>query len=239
MKIFSEKNIGKLIILNSTLVALLMWLGIVAHTFWDSEISLKMELLQIEEEYIKNRKISVRESVLDFIHSIDIRHERTNTMLRRTLRDQVEQIHSIAMHLYRQNASTMNKDVLEELIVETIRPITFNNGGNYFFIRSMSGITKLWPPDPEQEGKSIYNNSNENRLQVFNSMFATVRHHGSGFNEYLWPKPGEDKDKLYQKIAYIKKFEPFDWYIGYFLIQFIFVFSWLGPKVFIKATAMM
>ncbi len=214
MKIFSEKNIGKLIILNSSLVALLMWLGIVAHTFWDSEINLKMELLQMEEEYIKNKKISVRESVLDFIHSIDIRHKTTNTMLRRTLRNQVEQIHSIATHLYRQNASTMDKDALEKLIIEAIRPITFNNGRNYFFIRSMSGMTKLWPPSPEQEGKSIYNNSNENRLQVFNSMFATARHHDSGFNEYLWPKPGEEENKLFQKIAYIKHFEPFDWYIG-------------------------
>jgi len=214
MKIFSEKNIGKLIILNSSLVALLMWLGIVAHTVWDSEINLKMELLQMEEEYIKNKKISVRESVLDFIRSIDMRHKTTDAMLRRTLKDQVEQIYSIALHLYRQNATTMNKDRLERLIIEAIRPITFNNGRNYFFIRSMSGITKLWPPVPEQEGKSIYNNSNENRLQVFNSMFATVRHHGSGFNEYLWPKPGEDTDKLYQKIAYIKHFEPFDWYIG-------------------------
>ncbi|MDU9050167.1 MAG: cache domain-containing protein [Candidatus Electrothrix sp. Rat3] len=214
MKIFSEKNIGKLIILNSSLVALLMWLGIVAHTFWDSEISLKMELLQMEEDYIKNKKISVRESVLDFIRSIDMREKTTHNVLRRTLKDQVEQIHSIALHLYKQNAATMDKESLEKLIIETIRPITFNNGRDYFFIRSMSGITKLWPPDPEQEGKSIYNNSNENRLQVFNNMFATARHHGSGFNEYLWPKPGEDESKLFQKIAYIKRFEPFDWYMG-------------------------
>ncbi|CAK8724642.1 histidine kinase [Candidatus Electrothrix laxa] len=214
MKIFSEKNIGKLIILNSSLVALLMWLGIVAHTVWDSKINLKMELLQMEEDYIKNKKISVRESVLDFIRSIDMREKTTNNVLRNTLKDQVEQIHSIALHLYRQNATTMNKDALEKLIIEVIRPITFNNGRNYFFIRSMSGITKLWPPDPQQEEKSIYNNSNENKLQVFNSMFATARHHDSGFNEYLWPKPGEDKDKLFQEIAYIKYFEPFDWYIG-------------------------
>ncbi|MCI5223006.1 MAG: hypothetical protein D3924_10110, partial [Candidatus Electrothrix sp. AR4] len=214
MKIFSEKNIGKLIILNSSLVALLMWLGIVAHTFWDSEINLKMELLQMEEEYIRNKKNSVRESVLDFIHSMDMRHKTANSILRRSLKAQVEQIHSIAFHLYEQNKKRMDKETLEELIVETIRPITFNNKRNYFFIRSMSGITKLWPPDPQLEGQSIYHNSNENRLQVFNSMFATARHHSSGFNEYLWPKPGDDSEKLYQKIAYIKHFTPFDWYIG-------------------------
>ncbi|MCW5212889.1 cache domain-containing protein, partial [Desulfobulbus sp. TB] len=214
MKIFSEKNIGKLIILNSTLVAVLMWVGVVAHTYWDSDINLNMELIHMEEEYIRNKKVSVRDSVLDFIHSIDIRHETTDKVLRRTLRDQVEQIHSIVMHLYRQNSATMNKDTLEKLIVEAIRPIRFNNGRNYFFIRSMSGITKLWPPDPRQEEQSIYNNSNENRLRVFNSMFAIVRHNGSGFNTYRWPKPGGDKDKLFRKIAYIKYFKPFDWYIG-------------------------
>ncbi len=191
-----------------------MWLGGIAHTIWDSEINLKMELLQMEEEYIETKKSSVRESVLDFINSIDIRHKTSTTILRRTLQDQVKQIHSIAMHLYQQNSATMDKNTLEELIIEAIRPITFNNGRNYFFIRSMSGIIKLWPPDLKQEGKSIYNNSDENRLQVFNSMFATARHHGSGFNEYLWPKPGEAENKLYQKIAYIKHFEPFGWYIG-------------------------
>ncbi|CAK8719089.1 hypothetical protein GKODMF_10655 [Candidatus Electrothrix gigas] len=191
-----------------------MWLGIVAYTFWDSDINLKMELIHMEEEYIRNKKVSVRESVLDFIHSIDVRYDTAEQVLQRTLRNQVEQIHSIAMNLYRQNAATMNKDTLEKLVVEAIRPIRFNNGRNYFFIRSMFGITKLWPPDPTQEEKSIYNNSNEDRLRLFNSMFAKVRHNGSGFHTYNWPKPGEDKDKLFKKIAYIKYFKPFDWYIG-------------------------
>jgi signal transduction histidine kinase len=194
MKIFTEKNIGKLIILNSTLGALLMWFGGIAHIVWDSEINLKMELLQMEEDYIKNKKISVRESVLDFIRSVDMRHQETNATLRRSLQNQVEQIHSMAMHLYRQNATTMDKKSLEELIIETLRP--------------------LCPSNIKQEGQSIYSDSNENRLQVFNSMFATIRHHDSGFNKYLWPKPGGNENKLYQKIAYIKHFEPFDWYIG-------------------------
>ncbi|MCI5167664.1 MAG: hypothetical protein D3903_16630, partial [Candidatus Electrothrix sp. GM3_4] len=214
MKIFIEKNIGKLIFLNASIGALMMLLGVTGYTYWDSGANLKKELLQMEEEHIKNKKISVRESVLDFIHSMDMRHTTANATLRRTLKDQVEQIHSIVLQLYQQNATTMKKDALEKLIIEVLRPISFNDGRNYFFIRSMSGITKLWPPDPEQEGKSIYNNSNENRSQVFKSMFTTVRNHDSGFNEYLWPKPEKDKNKLYQKIAYIKHFEPFDWYIG-------------------------
>ncbi|MCI5167497.1 MAG: hypothetical protein D3903_15745 [Candidatus Electrothrix sp. GM3_4] len=214
MKIFTEENRDKLIFLNAIIGVLLMWLGIVAHTFWDYKVNLNMELLQMEEESIKNKKISARESVLDFIHSMEVRHETTNAMLRQTLQGQVEQIHSIAMQLYRQNAATTNKAALEKLIIESIRPITFNNNRNYFFIRSMSGTTKLWPPDPKQEGKSIYSSSSENSLQVFNNMFATARHRGSGFNEYLWPKHEEDKTKMYQKIDYIKYFEPFDWYIG-------------------------
>ncbi|MCI5159645.1 MAG: hypothetical protein D3906_14685, partial [Candidatus Electrothrix sp. AUS1_2] len=212
--IFMEKNIGMLIILNSILVALLIWSGITVHTVWDSEINLKMELLQMEEDYVNNKKINVRESVLDFVHSMDLRRTTAIEILRRTLQDQVEQIHTVATHLYQQNATTMNRDTLEKLIIETIRSFTFNNGRNDFVIRSMSGITKLCPSDPTQEEKSIYNNSNENRLQVFSRMFAKVRNQGGGFTDYLWPKPGENPDKLFQKTAYLKYFEPFDWYIG-------------------------
>ncbi|MCI5145871.1 MAG: hypothetical protein D3923_10175, partial [Candidatus Electrothrix sp. AR3] len=213
MKIFSEKNIGKLIILNSSLVGLLMWLGIVAHTFWDSEINLKMELAQLEKEHIRDKKKSVSQSVQDFIYSMDMRHQAAVAMLQHSLRNQVRQIHSMASSIYEQNKNKMERAELEQLIIEAIRPFKLNNERSYFFIRSMSGMTKLWPPNPQLEGTSIYNNSNENRLKVFNSMVKVARK-GEGFNEYLWSKSTGDTEKIHQKIAYVTYFSPFDWYIG-------------------------
>ena len=53
MKIFTEKNFSKLIFLNATIGALMMLLGVIGYTYWDSEANLKKELLQMEEQYIK------------------------------------------------------------------------------------------------------------------------------------------------------------------------------------------
>lgn len=213
MKIFSEKNIGKLIILNSSLVGLLMWLGIVAHTFWDSEIRLRMELIQLEQNHVKMKKEGVSQSVQDFIQSMDMRHQSAVAQLQHSLESQVRQIQAMTSHIYEQNKGKMARRELEQLIVEAVRPFKFNNGRSWFFIRSLSGTTKLWPPDPALEGTSIFDNSNENRLAVFSGMAATVGK-GGGFYEYLWPKPGDANEKLCPAVAYLAYFAPFDWYIG-------------------------
>ncbi|WP_417912463.1 cache domain-containing protein [Candidatus Electronema sp. TJ] len=213
MKIFTEENIGKLIILNSSLVGLLMWLGIVAHTFWDAEINLKIELAQLEKEHIRQKKEGVTMSVQDFIQSMDVRHHMALSQLKHSLESQVRQIQDMAGNLYEKNRKSMSDEELQRLIIEAVRPFRFNNGRSTFFILTLSGIAKLWPPDVAAEGKSIHDNSNENRLKVFTGLAETARR-GGGFYEYSWPKPDGPTDRLHQAVAYVAYFPAFDWYIG-------------------------
>jgi signal transduction histidine kinase/CheY-like chemotaxis protein len=212
MKLFAEENIGKLIILNSSLVGLLMWLGIVAHTFWDSEVNLKMELEHLEKERINAKKSSVSDSVDELIQSIEVRRQMSMNRLHHNLESQVLQIHAMMTHLHEKNKDRMNQAELEELLVEAVRPFKFSSGKSWFFIRSLDGVTKLWPPDTALEGRSIYENSNENKVHVFNGMSEMAKQ-GGGFYEYFWPKPG-DGQKLHQTAAYLVLFAPFNWYVG-------------------------
>jgi len=213
MKIFSEKNIGTLIILNSSLVGLLMWLGIVAHTFWDAKISLKIELAQLEKKTLQDKKNSVSQSVQEFMQSMDVRHKMALSRLQSSLKSQVNQIAEMSQHLYEQNQEKMTQQEVERLVIEAVRPFRFNGGRSRFFIRSMSGTTKLWPQDPALEGRSVFDNANENRLQVFRDMADTARK-GGGFYEYFWERKEGTESRPAQAIAYIAPFAPFDWYIG-------------------------
>ncbi|WP_420208161.1 cache domain-containing protein [Candidatus Electronema sp. JC] len=208
MKIFTEENIGKLIILNSSLVGLLMWLGIVAHTYWDARISLQIELAQMEKKSLQDKKDGVRDSVQQFVHSMDVRQRMAQTQFQNNLRNQVLQISEMALHLYEQNKG-MERTQLERLIIEAVRPFRFNSGRSFFFIRSLAGISRLWPPEPELEGRSVYDNSNENRLHVYQDM-AALASKGGGLYEYFWDRDGRPA----QAAAYIVPFPPFDWYIG-------------------------
>ncbi|MCW5205525.1 cache domain-containing protein [Desulfobulbus sp. F5] len=214
MKIFSEEHIGRLIILNSSLVGLLMWLGIVAHTYWDSKISLKIELAQLEQKSLREKKDNVSQSVQEFIQSIDVRHKMALNRLQSSLKSQVLQINEMALHVYEQNKGKMETKELERLVVEAVRPFSFNSGRSRFFIRSLNnGITQLWPTDPSIEGSSVYDNANENKLQVFNGMAETARK-GGDFYEYFWDRQEGESIRPAQAIAYIAPFPPFAWYIG-------------------------
>ncbi|MGR0480491.1 MAG: cache domain-containing protein [Candidatus Electronema sp. V4] len=208
MKIFTEENIGKLIILNSSLIGLLMWLGIVAHTYWDARISLQIELAQMEKKSLQDKKDGVRDSVQQFVHSMDVRQQMAQTQFQNNLKNQVLQINEMALHLYEKNKG-MERAQLERMIIEAVRPFRFNSGRGFFFIRSLSGISKLWPPEPALEGRSVYDNSNENRLHVYQDMAALARR-GGGLYEYFWDRDGATA----QAVAYIASFPPFDWYIG-------------------------
>ena len=214
MLLLNEKNISKLIVLNSCLLGFLMWGGTVAHTLWESRQSGRQDLLQLEENYIAAQKDSVRFAVEDFIQRMESRRQFAKTRLRHTLQNHVEQIHTLADSLYQQNRESMNREDLEQLIIEAIRPLSVNNGRGYFFIRSLAGVSKLYPPNPGWEGKRANENAADHTLQVFEIMADIARNQGRGFNEYLWPKPGGDTEQLFSKISYVSHFAPFDWYIG-------------------------
>jgi len=56
--------------------------------------------------------------------------------------------------------------------------------------------------------------NNKNLFVAFNDV---VEKSGQGFVTYLWPKPkagGGVTEELFQKISYVKKFEPWGWVIG-------------------------
>ena len=218
MKIFNEDNLGKLIILNSSLVGVLMWLGIVAHTYWDAKISLQIELAQLEKKTLKEKKDSVSQAVDEFMQSIDVRYKMSLSRLQNSLKSQVLQIGEMARHVYDQNKGKMEQNDIEKLVIEAVRPFRFNNGRSWFFIRSMSGVTKLWPQDTALEGRNVFDNANENRLQVYRDMAETARK-GGGVYEYFWERDSQSQDGMMQAhpaqaTAYIIPFAPFDWYIG-------------------------
>ena len=48
---------------------------------------------------------------------------------------------------------------------------------------------------------------------VIKDMIAIAKDRKEGFYEYLWTKPNET-GKNFPKIAFIKHFQPFDWFIG-------------------------
>ena len=75
-------------------------------------------------------------------------------------------------------------------------------GSTYLFIGDMSGVTLMHPANPELEGKSILDLKDANGKAFMREFIETAKSKGSGWVEYMWPKPGEKTPS--KKMSYVK-----------------------------------
>ncbi len=70
----------------------------------------------------------------------------------------------------------------------------------------------MHPMKPELNGTNLRDYKDADGKYLFREFVAKCRAGGSGFVEYMWPKPGELKPV--DKISYVRLFEPWGWIIG-------------------------
>jgi len=85
-------------------------------------------------------------------------------------------------------------------------------GSEYVFIVDMHPRMVGHPIKPELDGKDVTANKDPNGKQLFVEFVATVKAHGSGYVDYLWPKVGSDKPV--PKRSYVAGFAPWGWVLG-------------------------
>jgi len=73
----------------------------------------------------------------------------------------------------------------------------------YIFVLNMNAILLFNPINLELEGKNIIDLKDVNGKAYVQETIETAKTQGSGWIDYMWPKPGESKPS--KKSSYIKK----------------------------------
>ena len=76
-------------------------------------------------------------------------------------------------------------------------------GETYIFIADMSGTILMHPANPELETKSIIDLKDANGKAFMREFIETAKGKGSGWVDYMWPKPGEKSPS--KKRSYVKR----------------------------------
>ncbi|HEX9444482.1 MAG TPA: cache domain-containing protein [Candidatus Binatia bacterium] len=79
----------------------------------------------------------------------------------------------------------------------------WNNGATYVFVDDMNGNVLVNPPSPEIEGKNLIDWKDAKGKAIVSEFIQTAKTKGSGWVDYWWPKPGQDKPS--KKMSYIKQ----------------------------------
>jgi cytochrome c len=86
--------------------------------------------------------------------------------------------------------------------------------GTYIWIHDMEGVMQMHPVKYKMEGKHLIGLKDVNGKLFFTEMNKIAREKGSGWVDYMWPKPGE-KDPS-KKVSYVKlcKIDGVDMVVG-------------------------
>ena len=168
---------------------------------------------QMRADYISRQKQIIRNEVDRVVAMINHEKAKSEALTRSKIKSRVYEAYSIAQNIYQQNKTSETRPKIQKMILDALRPIRFENGSGYYFATRLDGLQILFSDKPEMEGLNLLNFQDAQGQYVIKDMIEIARQPGEGFYEYYWTKPdaaGND----FKKISFIKRFKPFDWFIG-------------------------
>ncbi|WP_416758666.1 methyl-accepting chemotaxis protein [Roseateles sp. So40a] len=126
--------------------------------------------------------------------------------------EQVKNAEAIAKRYFdRIGAGGLTESDAKQQAAAEIGKIRYS-GNEYLWINDMTPKMVMHPIKPELNDKDLSGNKDPNGLKLFVAFVDTVKAQGSGFVDYLWPKPGAKDPE--PKRSYVAGFKPWGWVIG-------------------------
>jgi methyl-accepting chemotaxis protein len=126
--------------------------------------------------------------------------------------EQVRNAEKIAREFHdKAKAGQLKEDEARAQAAAQIGKIRYS-GAEYLWINDMGPRMVMHPIKPELNGKDLSGNKDPDGKALFVEFVQTVKAQGSGYVDYLWPKPGASQPE--PKRSYVAGFAPWGWVIG-------------------------
>ncbi len=177
----------------------------------------RQELIAQKKEYLQSQ-IQTAIGVLQKSYNDAHDTEKLKNVYKTPLQNALNTAYGILVNVEkRSDLGVKEKKQLAASLIAQMRYGPTNK--DYFWINDMgSPYPKMvmHPIAPQLNGKVLdnpkYNCAMGKGQNLFQAFVEACQIHGSGFVDYLWPKPGEGK--LQPKLSYVKLFKKWNWVIG-------------------------
>jgi len=210
--VINEQSLSRWQLVGMLVLVLVFTLGLGVHFTLQHKRDLEGGLATLERETLTQQQSLLEAEVQSNRDYLEFVRSRTEMVLKASLKTQVDQAFAIAETIYRQEKGKHPDREIRRLIVETLRPLRFFDGRGYFFIDDMDGNCVLLPTAPSREGTSLLDNKDDTGHYIMRGLIDAAQP-GDGYSRYRWYAPGNTRE-MADKIAYVRRFEPFNWIIG-------------------------
>ncbi|KAB2926815.1 MAG: response regulator [Dechloromonas sp.] len=209
----SRKTLSRILLANMLLVSTLACVLIGSLWITQEILAFNADVATLGERLITDRKARMQQEVDAAAAYLEFMRGQTEERTRRVIRERTLEAHRIATHLHERYKDKLPPGELQDMVREALRPIRFLDGRGYFFATRLDGLEMLCAACPHLEQKNLIDLRDTKGAPVIRDMADLVRKDGEGFYRYTWSKP-ETPGNEHDKLAYVKYFAPFDWFIG-------------------------
>jgi methyl-accepting chemotaxis protein len=169
----------------------------------------KQNAYQTKEEELKNY-VSLAVKTIESYHARTA-PEKIKEEVQAHLKEQTEFVLSIMEGEYEKYKGKISEEELKEILLTVVKSSKYGESG-YFWINDFDANILMHPIKPSLDGKNMSDYEDQNGKKIFTEFVDVAKKSGSGFVDYVWPKPGFEKPQA--KVSYVKVFKPFNWVIG-------------------------
>ena len=179
------------------------------HTYYDY----KQQTQNVKKKHNEQKKQIIKREVNRAVNLINNRKTQSEKLTKKEIKSRIYEAYSMAQNIYHQNRNNKSEKEIQKMIIDALNPIRYSKGNGYYFINHLNGSAILFPSKPELEGENLIDVKDTDGKEITKDFISIIKNSGEGFYEYNWIKPNKRKE-IFKKISYIKRIDPYDWYIG-------------------------
>jgi len=212
--VVNEQNIPRVQLVGTWIIVVILTLVLGAYFVWRGAQEHQASLERIAYSATAQQESLLASEMDSTVSYIEFTRQRTEDILRRSLRDQVDTAMQIAESIYKREIALHPAAEVRKKIVEALRYVRFYEGRGYYFIDDLNGQFILLPTAPKLEGQTKLDNQDDQGHYIMRGLIDAAKMPvGEGYSRYRWYAP-DNPAKMADKLAYVRLFAPFNWLIG-------------------------
>ncbi len=210
----NEQTLPRLHLIGTLVIVVLLTVSLGGYFSWRDAQSRGDALQRVVQEVQREQEAHLSVELDSAVSFLEFTRNRTEDVLKRSLRDQVDTALQMVQAIYDRESPKRSKAEVQRLIIEALRSARFYDGRGYYFIDTLQGQFVLLPTAPHLEGSTNLDNRDDQGHYIMRGLIDAAKlPAGEGYSRYRWYMP-DDPKKMADKLAYVRRFAPYDWLIG-------------------------
>ena len=213
MRMMDNRNLLFLIRYASVAIVCVFALVVTIVAIQDNRAKAVRSIESLRAELLNQRKELIRSQVDQVYKQLLLKKSQIESTLKAQEKGRIYEAYAIAHHIYANNIHKSDTEITK-LIAEALRPIRFFNGRGYYFILDRQGVMVMHGLDPALENQSVWNVKDKNGSYFFRGLINIVNKRDEGFLRWAFQMPNDQSGDTFDKLGFVKGFEPYGWVIG-------------------------